>query len=83
MQFPTFLLHKSDVLTLEYSKEIREPRELLAEIILLMDSTDEEPMTVTELRRELDKRELDVDGSQVALVEMLYSTKAEDRIKSC
>jgi hypothetical protein len=60
-----------------YSKEIREPGELLAEIILLMDSTDEEPMTVTELRRELDKRELDVDGSKVALVERLNNAKRQ------
>ena len=69
-----FLLHKSVVLKSEHSKELRESGELLAEIMLLMDNQDDE-MTVTELRKELDKRELDVDGSKAALDERLKVQK--------
>ena len=70
-------MHKSVVLTKsEHSKELRESGELLAQIMLLMDNQDDE-MTVTELRKELDKRELDVDGSKAALVERLKSAKRQ------
>ena len=61
-------LNAQEVLQSESSKELRESSDLLSEIIVLTTNNSEEAMSVTELRKELGKRGLDVDGSKKALV---------------
>ena len=63
----------------EYSKCLKESGELLAEIMVLFAgcSGGEETLSVNELRKELGKRELDVDGSKEALVARLAEAKRQ------
>ena len=66
-----------EVLHSEDSSRLRESGELLPEIIVLQARSAEKRMTVTELRKELGKRELDVDGSKQALVSRLEDAKRQ------
>jgi hypothetical protein len=72
-----FLLHFRELLRSDHSERLRESGELLSEIMLLMSDAheNEEAMTVTELRKELGKRELDVDGTKETLVSRLKEAK--------
>ena len=74
-----FLLDSSDILRSEHSKRLRESGEVLSEIMMLMADGDE-GMTVTELRKQLGKIDLDVDGSKETLAARLarYCQEAED-----
>jgi len=67
------------VLKSEDSKHLRESSELLAEIMMLMASSNEveseNTLTVNELRLELGKRKLDADGSKEALLSRLEEAK--------
>ena len=58
-----FLLHSREILKSVHSKHLRESGEVLSEIIVLM-SEGGGGMTVTQLRKLLDERNLDVDGSK-------------------
>jgi hypothetical protein len=72
------LLHSSEVLKSEHSKRLRESGEVLSEIVILLSGSGddkEDPMTVNELRKELGKRKLDVDGSKEALVSRLNEAR--------
>ena len=66
-----FLVHQREVLQSGHSKCLRDSAKLLSEIKLL----DSEGMSVNELRKELSKRKLDVDGSKDALVARLKEAK--------
>jgi hypothetical protein len=73
-----FVLHCKDVLKSEDSKILRESGELLSEIIILTGSSSDVgvgSMGVAQLRKELGKRKLDVDGSKDALVSRLEEAK--------
>jgi hypothetical protein len=62
-----FAVHCKDVLKSEHSEILCESTELLKEIIILTGSSSDvgvASMSVSELRKELDKLELDVDGSK-------------------
>ena len=61
-----FLLHAKEILNSDNSKALRESGELLIEIMKIMADQDEyeSEMTVNELREELKKRKLDIDGSK-------------------
>ena len=84
-----FSAHHRDVLKSEDSKKLKESGELLSEIIIQMNigndhdddearySNDFEAMTVNELRKELFKLELDMDGSKEALIARLEETKKQ------
>ena len=74
-----FSVHCREVLKSESSKCLRESGELLSEIMLLMnpDNEDSEDMDVNELRKELGKRKLDVDGSKDALISRLEEAKRQ------
>lgn len=73
-----FVLHAGDILKSEHSKQLRESGSLLSEIITLLTNVDEEEtMTVTELRNELSKRELDIDGTKDALFSRLEEAKRQ------
>eukprot|EP00956_Cyclotella_meneghiniana_P006245 scaffold8150_cov69-Cyclotella_meneghiniana.AAC.6 len=73
-----FLLNAEDVLKSKYSKCLKESGELLAEILLMSRSNEgAETLTVNELRKELGKRKLDVDGSKDALVKRLEEAKRQ------
>ena len=61
-----FRLHSREILNSEHSKRLRESGEMLSEIIMFM-SDEDGGMTVTELRKALGKRHLDVDGSKETL----------------
>jgi speckle-type POZ protein len=76
-----FLLHAKEILKSEHSKRLRESSELLSEIVMLTNDPDEEDfVTVTELRKELGKRKLDVDGSKEALMSRLKEAKKQKTI---
>ena len=80
-----FLMHRRELLKSNESKCLKESGELLSEIILLMNHGDEGDdskcsMTVNELRKELGKRKLDVDGSRDALVSRLEEAKRQRTI---
>ncbi|KAL3789710.1 hypothetical protein ACHAWO_001058 [Cyclotella atomus] len=73
-----FVLHHKEVHKSERSKILRESRELLSEIIILMGNggdRKDKSMSVAQLRNELGKRKLDVDGSKEALVLRLEEAK--------
>jgi hypothetical protein len=74
-----FLLHFRELLKSEHSKCLRDSGELLSEIMLLMADEHEvkKSTTVSELRKELGKRGLDVDGSKEALVSRLNEAKRQ------
>ena len=72
-----FLLHAKEILNSGYSRCLRESGELLSEIIKLMADKGEDGMDVNELRVELSKRELDVDGSKEALMSRLKEAKRQ------
>ena len=75
--FAFFSVHSKQVLKLETSKCLKESGELLSEIILSMNpgNGEEDISTVNELRKELGKLGLDVDGSKDALVSRLQEAK--------
>ena len=76
----TFLrLNAKEVIESEHSKCLKESGELLAEIMVLFagGNEGEETLTVNELRKELGKRDLDVDGSKEALVSRLEEAKRQ------
>ena len=74
-----FLVHYKEVLKSEHSKCLKDSGEMLSEIMLLMqpENVEGETMTVNELRKELGKRRLDVDGSKDALVSRLEEAKRQ------
>eukprot|EP00956_Cyclotella_meneghiniana_P005835 scaffold7611_cov47-Cyclotella_meneghiniana.AAC.3 len=74
----SFLVFNSDVLQLEESKHLRESGELLSEIIIIQSRSDEEGMSVTQLRNELGRLRLDVDGSKKVLVSRLEDGKRKE-----
>eukprot|EP00956_Cyclotella_meneghiniana_P004753 scaffold5841_cov28-Cyclotella_meneghiniana.AAC.1 len=71
-----FLLDPTEILKSEHSKQLRESGEVLSEIMMLMADGDG-GITVTELRKELGKRGLDVDGSKETLAARLESAKRQ------
>eukprot|EP00956_Cyclotella_meneghiniana_P011027 scaffold15443_cov50-Cyclotella_meneghiniana.AAC.6 len=71
-----FLLDPKRILKSEHSKRLRESGEVLSEIMMLM-ADEEGGMTVTELRKELGKRDLDVDGSKETLAARLEIAKRQ------
>ena len=74
----TFLrLNAKEVLKSEYSKCLKEASELYEDIFILFAEGNEETLTVNELRKELGKRKLDVDGSKEALVLRLEEAKRQ------
>jgi len=75
-----FLLHVPDIIHSEHSRQLRESSELLAELLILVTSKYGDSVTVTELRQELEKRGLDIDGSKQALVSRLKDAKRQ-RVK--
>ena len=74
-----FLMNHKEILKSDHSKCLRDSGELLSEIMLLMnpDYNDSESMTVSDLRKELGKRKLDVDGSKDSLVARLEEAKRQ------
>lgn len=73
-----FLLHAREILKSEHSKRLRESGEVLSEIMMLVTDPDEEDsLTVNELRKELGKRKLDVDGSKKTLFLRLNEAKRQ------
>ena len=75
-----FSAHCREVLLSEHSKCLKESGELLSEVILLMNPSwdvSSEGMDVNELRKELGKRKLDVDGTKDALVSRLEDAKRQ------
>ena len=74
-----FLVHYKEVLKSEHSKCLKDSGDLMSEIMLHMqpENVEDETMTVNELRKELGKRRLDVDGSKDALVSRLEEAKRQ------
>jgi hypothetical protein len=72
-----FVLHSKEVLRSEHSERLRESGELLSEIIIQIGVGDDNGMSVAELRKELGKRELDVDGSKEALLSRWKEAKRQ------
>jgi len=74
-----FLLNAKQVLKHVSSQRLRESSELLSEIVMTMaeSNTDDETLSVNELRLELGKRKLDVDGSKEALLSRLEEAKRQ------
>jgi hypothetical protein len=74
-----FLLHCREVLESEHSKCLRDSAELLTEMMLLMNDENKgkKTMSVNELRNELGKRKLDVDGSKETLISRLEEAKRQ------
>ena len=74
-----FLLHAKEILNSDNSKALRESGELLIEIMKIMADRDEDEseMTVNELREELKKRKLDIDGSKEALLSRYEEAKRQ------
>jgi hypothetical protein len=70
-------VHSTEVLKSELSIRLRESNELLSEIIMQMGNKNDEALTVTELRKELGKQKLDVDGSKETLVARLEEAKRQ------
>ena len=71
------LLNAREVLKSEHSKRLRESSKLLAEMLMLVSDSNEgrETLAVNDLRLELGKRKLDVDGSKETLVRRLDEAK--------
>ncbi|KAL7508083.1 hypothetical protein ACHAXN_005168 [Cyclotella atomus] len=76
-----FLLNPHDVLRSEHSKQLRESGELMSEMLILVSNANDQEatMSVAQLRKELGKRKLDVDGSKEALVARLEEAKRQRR----
>ena len=72
-----FLLHAKEILKSDHSKCLRESGQVLSEIMMLMVDPEEGRMTVNELRTELKKRKLDIDGSKEALMSRLEEAKRQ------
>lgn len=78
-----FLLNAEDVLKSEHSKCLKDSSELLAEMLLLVAGSNggtltvKDTMSVNELRLELGKRKLDVEGSKEVLVSRLEEAKRQ------
>ena len=74
-----FLMKHREILESEHSKRLRDSGELMTEIMMLMDpgNNEAENMTVDELRKELNKRKLDVDGSKDTLIARLEEAKRQ------
>ena len=74
-----FSTHYREVIKSEHSKCLRDSGQLLSEIMMpiLSGNEDGDTMTVNELRKELCKRKLDVDGSKDALVARLEEAKRQ------
>ena len=74
-----FSTHCREVLKSEHSKCLKESGELMSEIMLHMHSENQniKAMTVSELRNELGKRKLDVDGSKETLTSRLEQAKRQ------
>ena len=73
-----FLLHAKEILKSDSSKSLRESGDLLSEIIMLVSGQDEDGMSVNELREELSRRNVDVDGSKEALISRLDEAKRQE-----
>eukprot|EP00956_Cyclotella_meneghiniana_P032486 scaffold89677_cov23-Cyclotella_meneghiniana.AAC.2 len=73
------ILTRENVLKHVSSQRLRESSELLSEIVMTMaeSNTDDETLSVNELRLELGKRKLDVDGSKEALLSRLEEAKRQ------
>ena len=76
-----FSAHCCDVLKSEHSKILRDSGDLMAELLLHVkrenDGSGATAMTVNELREELGKRKLDVDGCRDALIARLEDAKRQ------
>ena len=72
-----FLLHSREILESEHSKCLRESGTLLSEIFMLQNGSPDQDLSVTELRRNLRRYRLDVDGSKEMLVEKLNNAKRQ------
>ncbi|KAL3786700.1 hypothetical protein HJC23_002789 [Cyclotella cryptica] len=59
----------------KHSRQLRESADLLTELLILVTSKCGDSVSVTELRQELGKRGLDIDGSKQALVSRLNDAK--------
>ena len=72
-------MNAGDALKSEHSKPLKESGELLAEILMLVSNSNEdrETLAVNELRLELSKRKLDVDGSKEVLISRLEEAKRQ------
>ena len=75
----TFLrMNAKAVLKSEHSLRLRESNELLTEVVVLSNEVDE-TLNVNELRKELGKRKLDVDGSKEVLLSRLEIANKRQR----
>ena len=74
-----FIVHHQEVLKSKYLDQLKQSGELMSEIMLLMGS-ESDKTNVNELRKELKKRELDIDGSRDVLVSGLNEAKLQRRI---
>lgn len=82
-----FLSRSTDILKSDTSKLLKESPELLTELMLKMsyDSTiyeqlsEEGNLSVNELRKQLDEKGLDIDGSREMLVSRLQASKKRQR----
>ena len=73
-----FLLNAREVLQSKHSKRLRESVELLSEIITLQSPNPHEIRSVTELKKELMRWNLDVDGSKEMLIERLAGAETQE-----
>ena len=75
----TFLrANAKEVLQSEHSLRLRESSELLTEVVVLSNEVDD-TLNVNELRKELGKRKLDVDGSKEILLSRLEEANKRQR----
>ena len=74
-----FSAHCRKVLKSEHSRCLKDSGDLMSEIMLHIHpvNEDSEDMDVNELRKELGKRKLDVDGSKDALISRLEDAKRQ------
>ena len=74
-------VHCREVLKSDHSKCLKDSGDLMSEIVMLAypedDASDAASMTVNELRKELGKRKLDVDGCRDTLVARLEDSKRQ------
>jgi hypothetical protein len=69
------ILNAQEVLQSDFSKELREPGDLLSEVIVLLTNKSEVAMGANQLRKLLGNWGLDVDGSKQALVSRFQEAK--------
>jgi len=75
----TFLrANAKEVLQSDHSLRLRESSELLTEVVVLSNEVDD-TLNVNELRKELGKRKLDVDGSKEILLSRLEEANKRQR----